>query len=525
MIGSSGFSNSCTGLSVERLGVYSSGAGFDSGGAEIASYSKASGLLYSTNGAASRVDAISIKDPEKPVRKFQIHPSSDWSDAGDINSLAASENELYLAVAHRLPGERGSLLIYTLNGEFQKRVMTGVLPDMVKLSPDKKWAVVANEAEPYLSAEGKIIDPPGGVSILSLKTMEVKHLNFESVNLKDSAVRTALASELGIPSYHDLEPEYIAISSDSRRAFVVLQENNAVATVDLEKGSIVKIDSLRVMDHSKKGNELDLNSKDKEANFVSEAVLSLPLPDGIDYFEDDRSQGYLITANEGEKREIENQNGKVIYSDLIKAKSITDAKLTTQTRALRENHPDLRILKDQGLNSSGQYDNFVLSGTRSFSIYNAHTMQLVFDSGSQIEKTLFSLHPELHNTDDDRFEMDRRSSRSGPAPEAVVVGKVREQNYAFVSLEKPGGVIIYELQNLSQPRFCQYISGRNLNPEVSKKGRYKDTSYANTGDLSPEGLYFINAKSSPVEEPLLIVSNEVSGTIEIYSISYKSDAE
>jgi len=525
MIGSSGFSDSCKGLSVERLGVFSSGAEFDSGGAEIASYSKASGLLYSTNGAANAVDAISIKDPEKPVRKFQIHPSSDWSDAGDINSLAASESELYLAVAHRLPGERGSLLIYTLNGEFQKRVMTGVLPDMIKLSPDKKWAVVANEAEPYLSANGEIIDPAGGVSILNLKTMEVKQLGFESVKLKDRAVRTALASELGVPLYHDLEPEYIAISSDSKRAFVVLQENNAVATIDLEKTLITRVDSLHVVDHSMKGNELDLNSKDKEANLLSESVLSIPLPDGIDYFEDSRSQGYLITANEGEKREIENQNGKMIYSDLIKAKSISDAKLTTKTRDLREHYLDLRVLKDQGLNSSGQYDNFVLAGTRSFSIFNADTMQLVFDSGSQIEKTLFSLHPELHNTDDDRFEMDRRSSRSGPAPEAVVVGKVREHNLAFVSLEKPGGVMIYELQNPRQPLFCHYISGRNLNPEVSKKGRYKDTSYANTGDLSPEGLYFINEKSSPVENPLLIVSNEVSGTIEIYSVSNKSDAE
>lgn len=525
MIGSSGFSNSCTGLSVKRLGVYSSGAEFDSGGAEIASYSKANGLLYSTNGAANAVDAISIKDPEKPVRKFQIHPSSDWSDAGDINSLAASDSSLYLAVAHRLPGENGSILIYSLGGEFQRKVMTGVLPDMIKLSPDNQWAVVANEAEPYLSADDEIIDPAGGVSILNLKTMDVKQLDFESMSLKNKAVRTALSSKLGIPSYHDLEPEYIAISGDSKKAFVVLQENNAVATIDLEQARITKVDSLHVVDHSMKRNELDLNSKDQEANFVSESVFSLPLPDGIDYFEDSRSQGYLITANEGEKREIENQKGKMIYSDLVKAKSIADAKLTTKTRALRESYPDLRILKDQGLNSSGQYDNFVLSGTRSFSIFSAETMQLIFDSGSQIEKTLFSLHPELHNTDDDRFEMDRRSSRSGPAPEAVVVGKLQDINFAFVSLEKPGGVMIYELQNPRQPLFCQYISGRNLNPEVSKKGRYKDTSYANTGDLSPEGLYFINEKSSPVENPLLIVSNEVSGTIEIYSVSFKIDSD
>ncbi|MGL4648178.1 MAG: esterase-like activity of phytase family protein, partial [Caldilineaceae bacterium] len=49
----------------------------------------------------------------------------------------------------------------------------------------------------------------------------------------------------------DLEPEYVAVSADSATAWVTLQENNAVAAIDLAAGEVLGIVPLGFKDHSR----------------------------------------------------------------------------------------------------------------------------------------------------------------------------------------------------------------------------------------------------------------------------------
>lgn len=89
------------------------------------------------------------------------------------------------------------------------------------------------------------------------------------------------------------------------------------------------------------------------------------------------------------------------------------------------------------------------------------------------------------------------------------MGTINGKTYAFVSLERMGGIMVYDVTNPEQPSFEVYQLDRDFSadPESGK-----------AGDLGPEGLYFVSASESPSGKDLLIVGNEVSGTTAVYEI-------
>jgi hypothetical protein len=97
-----------------------------------------------------------------------------------------------------------------------------------------------------------------------------------------------------------------------------------------------------------------------------------------------------------------------------------------------------------------------------------------------------------------------RSRAKGPEPEGVTVGTIGANTYAFVVLERIGGVMVYKVTNPVQPEFVQYINTRNPN--------------ALGGDLGAETVIFIPAATSPNGKNLVVVANEISGTLAIFEI-------
>ena len=131
---------------------------------------------------------------------------------------------------------------------------------------------------------------------------------------------------------------------------------------------------------------------------------------------------------------------------------------------------------------------FIRYGGRSFSIFDADTMELVFDSGSEFEKITAEALPEYFNTTNDKISFDKRSSSKGPEPETAVIGEIDGVNYAFIALERMSGVMVYDLSNPESPEFVTFISSRDFSEDVK-------------GDVSPEGLQFISAEDSPTGHP------------------------
>ncbi|MEL6138277.1 MAG: PEP-CTERM sorting domain-containing protein, partial [Cyanobacteria bacterium J06628_6] len=165
-----------------------------------------------------------------------------------------------------------------------------------------------------------------------------------------------------------------------------------------------------------------------------------------------------------------------------------------------ENLGRLRITNTLGdTDGDGDFDELYAYGGRSFSIFDADG-NLVFDSAAELEKITAEQVPELFNgQDNDPGEFDDRSDDKGPEPEGITVGKFKGRTLAFIGLERVGGVMIYDITDPNEAKFLNYTP----NPPE---------------DISPEGILYISAEDSPTGVPLLVTTNEVSGTTAIYAV-------
>ena len=117
--------------------------------------------------------------------------------------------------------------------------------------------------------------------------------------------------------------------------------------------------------------------------------------------------------------------------------------------------------------------------------------------------------PKYFNCSNDDLSIDDRSGKKGPEPETVTVGTVGDKTFAFVTLERIGGVMAYDITNPADVSFVNYINSRDFSSDVA-------------GDNSREGLKFIPASESPTGKALLMAACEVGGTVAVYEMDRQS---
>lgn len=303
----------------------------------------------------------------------------------------------------------------------------------------------------------------------------------------------------------DAEPEYITVSSDSKAAYVTLQESNAIATIDLTKGEITGVKPLGLKDHSKAGNALDASDKDTKINIQNWPVYGAYMPDAIASI-DIGGKTYLLTANEGDSRDYDG------FSDEVRvAKLKLDATKFPNAADLQKDTALGRLTVssvDADTDGDGDADQLVAFGARSLSVWDA-SGTLVADTGDLIERKVAELTPATFNSEGTTSTFDGRSDNKGPEPEGVTVGTVGGKTFAFVGLERTGGIMVLDVSNPAAPAFVDYA--HHLTPSADPKG-------GAAGDLAPEGVLFIPASDSPNGKPLLVASHEVSGSVTIYTV-------
>ena len=480
------------------IGTYDSGLG--GGATEIAAYDSAGNRLFVVNSENGTVDIIDLADLTDPT----LITSLDVSDFGaGANSVAVWGNMVAVAVEAEDKQAPGAVVFYGTDGALLGSVTVGALPDMVAFTPDGSKALVANEGEP---SDDYTNDPEGSVSIIDLSS-GVGSATVSTLGFTDFNAGGSRAAELpaGVRIFgpnasvaQDLEPEYITVSEDGTTAWVALQENNALAVIDVENGSILRIDALGLKDHSLAGNGMDASNRDDGIHIQTWPTLGMYQPDAIAALTVGGST-YVLSANEGDARDYDGYSEEERVADLVLDPTAYPDAETLQDDAM------LGRLKTTTANGDtdgdGDVDQIYSYGARSFSVWSGTDGSLVYDSGDQFEQITAVAVPAIFNSDEsDPDEFDDRSDDKGPEPEGIVVGQVGDAYWAFIGLERVGGVMVYDVSNPAAPVFAFYEP-------------------AAAGDKGPEGMVFVPADQSPIGEPLLMLSNEDSGTVAIYRVS------
>ncbi len=493
-------------ISLEFLGRYESGL-FDQSAAEIVAHDPQTQQLFAINAASGSVDVLSIADPAAPALVQTLDVSA-WG-AG-ANSVAVRDGLVAVAVEADIKTDPGSVVFFDVDGTPLGSVEVGALPDMLTFTPDGRFLLVANEGEPN---DEYTVDPEGSVSIIRippkrrlLGKAHVRTAGFGRFSREDLEPSVRIFGP-GATVAQDMEPEYIAISPDSRTAYVACQENNALAIVDIRSARVTKIVGLGFKDHSLPGAGIDASNRDDAINIANWPVYGIYMPDAIAAFQT-QGQTWVISANEGDARDYGGFSEEARIGSLtLDPVAFPDA----ATLQLDENLGRLNTTTTLGdIDGDGDYDELYVYGARSFSIWD-DSGRLVYDSGDDFEQITADIFPDDFNSNnDENGSFDARSDDKGPEPEAVAVASFGDRVWGFIGLERIGGIMVYELTDPTAPRFVQYINTRDFTG---------DPELGTAGDLGPEGFAVIAAADSPIGEPLLVVGHEVSGTTAIYRIN------
>ena len=500
------------------------------GAAEIVAHDPFTKRLFVVNGVQGTLDVLDFSKADQPALIQTINSTTLWAEAGGINSVAVNNGFVALAVQASVKTNPGKVIVLRASDlSVAGSAEVGALPDMLTFTPDGKTILVANEGEPNSYGQADSVDPVGSIGVIDVSglsamgapiVLPVRIAGFESFNSQKDALLAAGVRIFGPGARvdQDLEPEYITVSADGKTAYVTLQENNALAVVDIAKASVTAIKPLGMKDHSLAGQGMDVSNEDGGTNTNSGTptiriapvpVKGLYMPDAIASYTVD-GKTYLVTANEGDAREYTGiPGGREDPRVRDYCVSGFDTSVFGSAAATLGNDSNLGRLRitmfpggtRTGKNNSGQCNELVAFGARSFSIWDADA-KLVFDSGDQLEQLTRDLPNVAFNASNDNNTLDDRSPAKGPEPEAVVVGKFGSKHYAFIGLERVGGVMVYDVTNPQRPIFETYLNTRT----------------GATGDRGPEGLALIKAENSPTGKPLLVVANETSGTTAVLEI-------
>ncbi len=551
-------------VSLQQLSSTAS-RGFDASAAEIVTFDGNNERMFVVNADNGQVDVFDASDLTHPVLEETIDIQQLLVDNGDVasvevvgavNSVALSGNLVAVAVEANPKTDAGWVVIINATTfTYIDAVQAGALPDMLTFTPDGSKIVVANEGEPD---EGYVNDPEGSVSVINVTDYSVTNISFSVSDLPSNYADTMIIDGVGASVAQSLEPEYITVSADSSRAYVVLQENNAIAVIDLSDTSVDSIFGLGFKNHSIPGNQMDASQKDG-VNIQSLPVMGMYMPDAITSYTV-AGKTYLITANEGDSRQdwlapVSDQitcesagyfydaadlddDSETLCIDEFSAKDFYDSENVTLVdsegqRLFEVNggfgeDNQLRRLKFSyfttvAMNGGTDFDKLYAYGARSFSIWDAETGKQVFDSGSDFEVITAQIFGEDFNNDNAENSGDDRSDNKGPEPEGVTVGMINGHTYAFIGLERMGGIMVYDVSNPYAPDYVMYTNNRDVSYDIDGiKDLETDAeviaAITEAGDLGPEGLTFVSAEDSPNGYPLVLVANEVSGTVAVYQV-------
>ncbi|MBE4573054.1 alkaline phosphatase [Vibrio navarrensis] len=536
------------------LGRYIAEAPFASSAAEIVSYDSCTDKLYVVNAKAGLVDVLGLDEHNQPFLLGHIELASAGKSAGieigAANSVATHNGLVAVAVENANKQANGIIALYRSSDlTLITTYPAGALPDMVSFSKDGRYIASANEGEPSGDYQ---VDPEGSITLIDLANgpmqAKVQQIDFKAFNEKrrDEIEKVRISGRNATPA-QDIEPEYLTFA-DNGKLYVSLQENNALAIIDVASARIEKIASLG--EKSWSNAQLDASNKDKKiGNFRAYPQLSgLYMPDSITSYQAE-GKTYILSANEGDGREygIETTQSRcdelgfawqeedyrstdaysnklgfcISHIDEVRGKKLKVDDKHPLAAALKDNKQLARLKFIKPNTKVAANDTLLTYGARSFSIWDEHG-ELVFDSGDQFGQIASMMEGENFNSSNDsNRSADDRSDDKGIEPEAIEVAKINGRTYAFIGLERQGGIMVYDVSQPHDAMFITYVNHRDYSQPVcsqtNKDGECTNDQYNPlAGDLGPESIRYFQRQG----QHLLAVGNEVSGTTSVYRLDF-----
>ncbi|NOH17949.1 choice-of-anchor I family protein [Vibrio cyclitrophicus] len=532
-------------------------APFDTSAAEIVSYDSCTDKLYVVNAQAQKVDVLSMDADSAPTSEgsidLQSAAAASGINIGAANSVSTHQGLVAVAIENADKQQNGIIALYRSDTlELITTYTAGALPDMVSFSKDGHYIASANEGEPNSDYS---IDPEGSVTLVDLTNgplqAKVTQIDFKAFN-QGQPRYAELTDKVRISAPNatvaqDLEPEYLTFA-DNGKLYVALQENNALAAIDVASAEVDAILGLggKPWDTA----QLDASNKDKNiGNLQSYAMLEgLYMPDSITSYSVDGNT-YIVTANEGDGREYgikttqqlcddkgfewdgddyqgtENYTTEkdfcIAYVDEVRGKKLDVDANHPLAGALKDNKQlaRLKVIKPQETLAADQ--KVQAFGSRSFSIWD-ESGELVFDSGDDFARIVLEQDPaNFNSTNDNNQSGDDRSDDKGVEPEAIEVAEINGKQYAFIGLERQGGIMVYDVTQPKNASFISYLNNRDFTQPVCTKvdedGDCDNETYnSKASDLGPESIKYFTRSGNH----FIAVGNEVSGSTSVYRVEF-----
>eukprot|EP01084_Bolivina_argentea_P158002 275282_1 len=354
-------------------------------------------LIFSANGDLLTVDVTSfvatisnienVNIPMKLIKNINIESAINNFDGISIDAITSVtyskiNQYIYATVSPTKVAEEFGYLIFinpsTLQISKILKLTDCYLPDHITTTSNGKTIIISCEGEADDNkSPNPLINPPGSITLVNTKTFKITNVNF---NEFDAGGSKTLPLDIYLPYKTEsfsinAEPEYCVVDNNDKYAYITLQENNAIAVLDIDEKEIINIFSLGFHDYSIPGHGLDASNKDGSINIQNYPNLyGLRMPDSIDYLQTSDGKQYILTANEGDSKKFdESRVGKIkLNQDAFEGIDLNELQKN-------ENLGRLKIINQLGLDSTGQlYNELYTFNSRDFTVWEIITS----DSGS-----------------------------------------------------------------------------------------------------------------------------------------------
>ena len=482
--------------------------------AEINAFDPNSGFVFVAGGA--NVDILTFPSGDL----FTTLPVPIGS--GEVTSVAVNGlGQFAIAIPADPASGPGFVQVYEIADLIQgvtpfpsKTFQVGALPDSIAFTPDGTKILSANEGE----VEALDDDPAGSISLVDLATDTVTTIGFESFfqglidsgnigDLFDSGYRfigNEITQPVGTPVdpstltaaqlAQDVEPEFITVSADGSQAFVTLQENNALAVIDLDTFEIADVFGVGLQDFSE--NLTDVNDENGPGTLATvENLFAFLQPDALTTFEFE-GETFIITADEGDARGFDDDFELTEVGD-VTLDPVAFNGVDIGDDESDELGEDLEITALAGdTDGDGDFDQLFAFGGRSFSIFDTDGNR-IFNSSDAIETNLEAI---LASDFPENFN-EGRSDDAGPEPAFVETGVIDGELFVFVGLERSAAVMAFKIEDPTEDGGIEFVD--LLSFPIPDLGGDDIDDF-----IDVEGLTFISAEDSPTGGPVLLASDE-----------------